>query len=100
MGLTADGYTSDVEVIDIENPTRPCDTPNFPYSAVGATAIVGLICGGHNDTHYSSECYMIDEKGTWVQQRGLNNKRYLAAFDPSNSTKLARNMKPLELYTA
>ena len=79
-GLTADGYTTEVEVIDLQNPGVKCQNlPNYPVetlSAVGSSVPykAPLICGGHNATDFSNECFVLKE-GSWTPAAALNTKR-------------------------
>ena len=79
-GLTANGYTTEVEVIDLQNPGVKCpNLPNYPVetlSAVGTSdfGFSALICGGHNATDFSTECNVLKE-GSWAQAPALSTKR-------------------------
>ena len=80
LGQNADGFTSDVEAIDITNPNRSCSLPNYPYSVAGAFGIFGdlplpIFCGSHNATDHTSECYSMDEKGLWTPFAEMPEKR-------------------------
>ena len=76
LGETADGFTSDIEVIDIYDDVKPCSPSNFPYAAAGASGIpmMPVICGGHNDTHHTNECYWLYE-GKWEPDKPMSEKR-------------------------
>ena len=79
-GLTADGYTTEIEVIDLLNPGVKCQNlPNYPLETLSAVGTpypyeAPLICGGHNATDFSSECYVLKE-GSWTPAAALNTKR-------------------------
>ena len=77
LGETADGFTSDVEVVDVIEPDKSCSLPNFPYSATGAFGIYrgALFCGGHNSTDYMSECYYLGEEKSWEKLPDMQQKR-------------------------
>ena len=80
LGRTAEGFTSEVEAIDVFNPTMSHSLPNYPFSAAAAFGVdCGVaFCGGHNDTHYSNECYLYDDfsdEHLWWKSSELNEKR-------------------------
>ena len=79
LGQTADGLTSDVEVIDLFDPALSCNLPNFPYAAKGAVGFESypVFCGGHNSTDYFRECYSIEPSGnTWEKDPEMVQKRW------------------------
>ena len=78
LGQTADGLTSDVEVIDLFDPALSCNLPNFPYAAKGSVGFESypVFCGGHNSTDYFRECYSIEPSGnTWEKDPEMVQKR-------------------------
>ena len=90
LGQTADGFTSEVEVIDLNDPTTSRSLPNFPYSAAGAISLDfgHMFCGGHNSTNYFSDCHDMDEMGNWFPAPALSRERWnfqlLLAFKVSD----------------
>ena len=77
LGQTADGFISDVEILDVFDPTMSCNLSNFPYSAAGAFGLSGgaIFCGGHNSTDYSNECYYSEDGKAWIKAPDMQQKR-------------------------
>ena len=67
LGQNADGFISDVEVLDV----------NEPYSAAGANGFerYGIFCGGHNSTEFSRECYYTEDGNTWTKGPDMREER-------------------------
>ena len=77
LGQNADGFISDVEVLDVNDPNKSCRLPNFPYSAAGANGFerYGIFCGGHNSTEFSRECYYTEDGNTWTKGPDMREER-------------------------
>ena len=83
MGQAADGLTSEVELIDLLDPSHYCILPNFPHSVEGGFGSPNTLtfCGGHNFTDSSRDCLSL-KGSTWEKTSEMMEKRYFLSLSP------------------
>ncbi len=80
-GLTPNGFTTEVEVIDLSDSGLICENlsgyPQETLSPIGGRFYDGkpLVCGGHSATTFFSDCFYLENDGTWVQGPSMNSPR-------------------------
>ena len=96
VGLGPAGYVTDFEVVSLSKSGKRADVPNFPVETL--SPLVGfyngdriMICGGHNATIFSSECYYLQDQA-WLAAPSMTTPRYdhrqLMVSIPCRMTKL------------
>ena len=85
VGITIQGRSDKIEIIDLENPISTCtDLSKYPMAVDHAVGTLGqkenpIICGGHPD---SRECYSYEDE-VWNSFPSMNKERSGAASLPS-----------------
>jgi hypothetical protein len=85
-GRTSNGYTNEVEIIDLETSSTTCANaakyPTAIESPVGCLKERShpLICGGHP---YNKDCFLLNDNGEWETFGLMNEVRRYAAISAS-----------------
>ena len=86
---TANIINSQIEIIDLENPSNVCSNfPNYPLPLFGSMGSLNsqgqpFICGGHNGATLISTCYKLINN-TWIKFPPMNVKRCTGALSNGN----------------
>jgi hypothetical protein len=105
-GVTKNGKTGTVEIIDLESPHTTCkNLKNFPLPSEGPLGGLGfqdepMICGGReNVMKYYSNCFTL-KNNEWTSSHSLAGVRGFAAVSPSPYPTKTHKLFISERYTA
>ena len=86
---SANIINSQIEIIDLENPSNVCSNlPNYPLALFGSMGSLNsqgqpFICGVHNGATLTSTCYKLINN-TWIKFPPMNVKRCAGALSNGN----------------